>query len=184
MTRHCSAPRYGKSHLRLWGTRRECLLRRRFPGHGTGRVSVEEPGATGDAVLRESLAEGVGNRVWGRLDDGQKCGASPTEGHATGTGRIASSDGCCHARDKGSSIGLMQMVLHGGGEQRILPTVQGMHEQGCATTVKDGVGPFHLGWQDSAFLCGGTLEARYGDNQGKVVGKGQCHIVVLCLHSV
>ena len=86
-------------------------------------------------MLRESLAEGVGNSVWGRLGDGQECGASPTEGHATGAGRIASSDGRCHARDKGGPIGLMQTVIHGGGEKRILPTVQGVHEQCRATTV-------------------------------------------------
>jgi hypothetical protein len=66
----------------------------------------------------------------------------------------------------------MQTVIHGWAEKHVLPTVQGMHEQGSATTVKDGIGPLRLGWQDGACLCSGKLEVWYGNNQGKVVGKG------------
>jgi len=118
-------------------------------------------------MVRKSLLEGVRHGVWGRLGDGEERGAGPTEGNAVGTGRIAGRNGRRHARDEGGTIGLVQTVIHGWGQESILSALQGMHEQGRATTVKDGISPAHLGGQDSACLRGGELEVGYGDDQGK-----------------
>src|SRR3712207_2651959 len=118
---------------------------------------------TGDAVPCESLAEGVSHSVWGCLGHRQERRTGPAEGHAIGTSRAASRDGRCHARDKGGPIGLVETIIHGGGQKRVLPTVQSVHEQGCATTIKDGPGPVHPCWQDSTRLCSRKLEVGYRD---------------------
>jgi hypothetical protein len=65
---------------------------------------------------------------WGRLGDGQECGAGPTEGNTVGASGITSGDGGGHARDEGGAIGLVQTVIHSGGEEHILPTLQGVDE--------------------------------------------------------
>ena len=135
-------------------------------------------------MMRKGLLEGVCHGVWSCLGDRQERRASPTESNAAGAGRIASRNGCSHARHEGGTIGLMQTVVHGGGQERILATIEGMHEQGRATTVKDGIGPAYLGWQDSAGLRSGEFKVRDRHNQGEFWRKRQCDIVVLSLYSV
>jgi hypothetical protein len=135
-------------------------------------------------VLCKSLVERARYGFWGRLGNRQERGTSPTEGNTTGAGSITSGDGGSHARDEGSTIGLVQTVVHSGGEERILPTLQGVYEERRATTVEDGISPADLGWQDSACLGRGKLELWYGYDQGKVIWEGHRHIVVLGLHGI
>src|SRR5439155_24728736 len=116
-------------------------------------------------MMRKGLLEGVCHGVWSCLGDRQERRASPTESNAAGAGRIASRNGCSHARPEGGTIVLMQTVVHGGGQERILATIAGLQEQGRATTVKDGNGPAYLGWQDSAGLRVVVLEVRVHHNR-------------------
>jgi hypothetical protein len=95
-------------------------------------------------VPHKSLVQSARHGFRGRLSNRQERGASPTEGNAAGAGSITGGDGGGHARDEGSAIGLVQTVIHRGGEERILPTLQGMYEECCATAVEDGISPTHL----------------------------------------
>src|SRR4029453_9007938 len=135
-------------------------------------------------MVCKGLLESVCHGVWSCFGDRQESRASSAEGNAMGAGRIASPDGGSHARHEGGTIGLVQTVIHGGGQKRILATMQSMHEQGRATTVKDGIGPAYLGWQDSACLRSGEFEVRDCYDQSEFWRKRQCGIVVLSLYGV
>src|SRR5262245_58935725 len=97
-------------------------------------------------MVRKGLLESVSHSVRSCLSDCQECRASPTERNAAGAGRIASRNGCGHARHEWGTVGLVQTVIHGGGQECILATIKGMHEQCRTTTVKDGISPAYLGW--------------------------------------
>src|SRR5436305_5371346 len=99
--------------------------------------------------------------------DSQEGAASATERDAAGTGRIARGDSGSQAWYKGGTIRLVQTVVHGCGQEIIALAMQSVHQQGNAATVKDGVGPAHLGWQDSAGLRGGEFEVRNGHYEGE-----------------
>ena len=79
-------------------------------------------------MARKRLLEGVRHGVWGGLSDRQERRAGPTESNATGASRIASRNGRSHARDESGTIGLVQTVIHGGGQESILSTMQSMHK--------------------------------------------------------
>src|SRR5262249_45811297 len=135
-------------------------------------------------MMRKRLPQGPGDSLWGCGGKCQECWTSATESNATGAGRIARGDSLSHAWNKGGTVRLVQTVVHGCGQEVIMLTVQSVHQQGNAATVKDGIGPAHLGWQDSTGLRGGELEVRNGYDEGEFRWEWELHIAVLSLSDI
>ena len=129
-------------------------------------------------MVCEGLLQGSSNSFRGCCGDSQERGASATERDTAGTGRIARRDGFSHPWDKGGTVWLVQTVVHGRGQEIIVLAMQRVHQQGNAATVKDGVGPAHLGWQDSAGLRRGELEVRDGHDEGEFRRKWERQIAL------
>ena len=136
-------------------------------------------------MVRKSLLQGVSDSPWGCIGDGQKRGASPTEGDPEGAGRIASRDGGSHARDQRSTIGLVQTVLHSRRQEIIVPTVDNAcTSRAVRLQLKSASAPAHLGRQDCTGLRGRQFEVGNGHNQCEFRRKGEAQIAVLCLDSI
>ena len=130
-------------------------------------------------MARESRLQDSGNSLWGCIGESQECRTRTTEGDTAGAGRIACRDGIGHARDQGSTIRLVQTVVHGHGQEIIVLAMQSVHQQGNAATVEDSIGPAHLGGQDSAGLRGGEFEVGNSYDESECVRKWQDQIAVL-----
>src|SRR5262245_56522150 len=130
-------------------------------------------------MVRKGFLQGSSHSLWTCGGKSQECRTSATERDAAGTGRIARRDGRGHAWYQGSTVRLAEAVVHGRGQEVIVLTVEGVHQQGNAATVKDGVGPVHLGWQDSTGLRGGELEVRDGHDEGEFRREWEPEIAVV-----
>src|SRR5215471_10611280 len=135
-------------------------------------------------MMRKRLLQGSGDGLWGGDSKRQECWTSATESNAPGAGRIARGNSLSHAGDKGGTVRLVQTVVHGCGQEIIMLTVQSVHQQGNAATVKDGIGSAHLGWQDSAGLRGRELEVRNGYDEGEFRREWELQIAVLSLSGI